>query len=574
MVQSDVGQLEKRLSLWASKFDTINHRAMGALAFLINYGKYPSVDEWVSIVREVAKPSHARATALAYERDDIIDSRGGGIIVVKDDIVTFNPAISEYACSLTWHITEADKKKIFSLIDIDTGWSELELRDAVKAYVEMQNKESAGQKFVKKHCYKLLAEKHGRTEKSFEYRMQNISYVLQNMGRKWLTGLKPAKNVGTTIAGQIEDYLLQEYREKSRKATFFETIHATIKDNKEKPKTNRFDHKRMIVIDMYSGSYAQIGIGHEVFNLERNPVDNRFYGYCPPHDDIDICKNFGAKDKKGFVGDILVVYVTKKEEGNDREIIGFMPSAKVHGMKQSGKKLSRTFFDPKIQKTMESSYSVEGDILIDLRNQVNKFEIEIAKYNKFIFRRQRFYGGDYPELGNRIIAYIEDILEGKELLDDDIEDQREIQRSEPASIQEIQGSANRPLKIVQGSQGRAIAKDGRLSKAALLREEYICQINPKHETFITARGVPYMEGHHLIPCTVINAEHFKRKDGKNIDCVENIVCVCPNCHRSVHFGNEQTLKAIVTAMYNQQAKQLTQAGISITEEELLELYIK
>ena len=563
MAQSDLELLKKRLSLWANKSNDINHRAMGALAYLTNVGQPPSLDSWISIIKEIARPSHARATALAYARD--INDPRGGIIAVTHNIVTFTPAISNYACSLTWHITDDEKKKIFTLLNIDTGWNDQELLDAVKAYVEMQNKESSGQQFIKTHYYKLLAEKYGRTEKSFEYRMQNISFVLQNMGKKWLTGLKPAKNVGTHIADKIEKYLLHEYGEKSYRITAFETK----KSQTGELYMNKFDPKRMLVIDMHSGRYAQERTGHEIFNLERNPIDGRFYGYCPPHDNIDICTNFGAKSRQDCVEDILVVYVAKKANSNDREIIAFMPCAKIHGTKQPGEKLSRSLPDSKDQV---ASYSVEGEILVDLRNRANKFEIEIAKYNTYIFRMQRYYGGGYPDLDKQIIAYIEGILE--DLLDDDIEEQKTIQRSEPATPQELQGSADRQLNIVDGSQGKAIAKDGRLSKAALERAKYLCQINPKHETFTTTRGVPYMEGHHLIPCTITNAKHFWEKDGKNIDCVENIICICPNCHRAVHFGDESTREAIVKTMYDQQAEQLILTGITITEEGLLALYTK
>lgn len=34
--------------------------------------------------------------------------------------------------------------------------------------------------------------------------MQNISYVFSLLGRQWVPGLKPARNVGSTIAGKIE----------------------------------------------------------------------------------------------------------------------------------------------------------------------------------------------------------------------------------------------------------------------------------------------------------------------------------------------------------------------------------
>jgi 5-methylcytosine-specific restriction protein A len=83
-------------------------------------------------------------------------------------------------------------------------WSNAELKAAVEAYVSMQRKHLAGEVFVKKSTYEKLSSRFGRTAKSFEYRMQNISYVYSLMGRKWLPGLKPAKNVGARVAAVIE----------------------------------------------------------------------------------------------------------------------------------------------------------------------------------------------------------------------------------------------------------------------------------------------------------------------------------------------------------------------------------
>lgn len=88
--------------------------------------------------------------------------------------------------------------------DADDGWDQEELRAAVVAYLEMQNKERTGVPFIKSRYYEDLATKFGRTSKAFEYRMQNISYVLSIMGRAWLSGLKPAKNVGPNVAAKIE----------------------------------------------------------------------------------------------------------------------------------------------------------------------------------------------------------------------------------------------------------------------------------------------------------------------------------------------------------------------------------
>lgn len=89
-----------------------------------------------------------------------------------------------------------------------TPWSEIELKAAVDAYLKMQC--SGGQE-VKSLVYAQLGEQFCRTPKAFEYRMQNISAVLEAMGLPWIKGLKPAKNVGSQQAAVIER-LLREAR--------------------------------------------------------------------------------------------------------------------------------------------------------------------------------------------------------------------------------------------------------------------------------------------------------------------------------------------------------------------------
>lgn len=110
------------------------------------------------------------------------------------------------------------------------GWSEEELRAAVDSYIDMWHKERTKQPFIKKRYYENLAAKFGRTEKAFEYRMQNISYVLSLMGRNWLTGLKPAKNVGANVAGDIETLLaLADNRKRIPVAAFEATVREEVK---------------------------------------------------------------------------------------------------------------------------------------------------------------------------------------------------------------------------------------------------------------------------------------------------------------------------------------------------------
>jgi 5-methylcytosine-specific restriction protein A len=121
------------------------------------------------------------------------------------------------------------------------GWSKEELRASVDAYVAMQLRERKGEPFTKKRYYEDLATKFGRTEKAFEYRMQNISYVMTLLGRDWLTGLKPAKNVGANVAAEIEELIAQAEGKQFVPVAAFEidARKEAKKKNLSKPEGNR-----------------------------------------------------------------------------------------------------------------------------------------------------------------------------------------------------------------------------------------------------------------------------------------------------------------------------------------------
>jgi 5-methylcytosine-specific restriction protein A len=84
-------------------------------------------------------------------------------------------------------------------------WSEVEIQAAVDAYLNMLSREQAGQKFVKTEENRILREGPlaGRTKGSVEFRMQNISTVLVELGRDRIEGYKPAKNVGANVTRSI-----------------------------------------------------------------------------------------------------------------------------------------------------------------------------------------------------------------------------------------------------------------------------------------------------------------------------------------------------------------------------------
>jgi 5-methylcytosine-specific restriction enzyme A len=121
------------------------------------------------------------------------------------------------------------------------NWTEEELEAAVRAYVDIRDREDRGEGVIKTTYYRDLHQRFGRSEKSYEYRMQNISYVYALLGRRWIEGLKPAKNVGTNVIGTLERAIAKVEGQDSASFAQFEHEVESLRDSisQEAPKGNR-----------------------------------------------------------------------------------------------------------------------------------------------------------------------------------------------------------------------------------------------------------------------------------------------------------------------------------------------
>lgn len=82
----------------------------------------------------------------------------------------------------------------------------------------------------------------------------------------------------------------------------------------------------------------------------------------------------------------------------------------------------------------------------------------------------------------------------------------------------------RPSGIIYG-------RDPRIAIMRLEEVEYKCEIDPSHYTFVAQRtNRPYMEAHHFIPMKYQSL--FKNP----LDNFENVISLCPNCHRAIHHA--------------------------------------
>ena len=330
-----------------------------------------------------------------------------------------------------------------------------------------------------------------------------------------------------------------------------------MKDNQQIP---------FIVVDLNSGRYVkQHAVGHERYNLEPNPVDGLYYGYCPPFGGIGI-ERLGAKKQDLSVGGVMVIYTRKIGKGPDREVIAFTDRATVFRNEQSGKGMGRQIVIN--GKTVDCGYHIVSENLYNLERDSERFQIRCADYNTYMFRKQRVYSGTYPSLDKRLVVWLKEYL--LRMNQDDSLYQEQLEDS--ISVSSPDFSSVREPEFLSSTTGRVVKKNPSVSRKAVAASGFKCAYDPTHRTFLRASGLPYMEGHHLIPCTAGNAEKYWKLFGRNIDCVENIVALCPTCHRRIHFGSEVERAGIIEKLYHVQSDTLKSVGLEISLEELKNLY--
>jgi len=164
----------------------------------------------------------------------------------------------------------------------------------------------------------------------------------------------------------------------------------------------------------------------------------------------------------------------------------------------------------------------------------------------------------------------QNILDYFELLEQTIykrdEDyQRDIDRAKILNIKDEPEIPNKPKK----KKGKFYyPRNKNRAKLALSRANYKCEIDSSHSTFISKSSQEnYVEAHHLIPFQVQNDIDY------NLDVTHNIISLCPNCHRKIHFALFEDKKEILRTLYNKHIMGLEQVHLDIGLDSLYSIYI-
>lgn len=116
-----------------------------------------------------------------------------------------------------------------------------------------------------------------------------------------------------------------------------------------------------------------------------------------------------------------------------------------------------------------------------------------------------------------------------------------------------------------------IQRNPLVGKLALDNAGFNCEVDRNHPSFIAETSkLPYMEAHHLIPLTY--SMTFYERYHINLDRPENIVSLCPNCHRAIHFGTDEIRNKILNILLKKRKNSFKRLGLNITLSEISKLY--
>ena len=93
-----------------------------------------------------------------------------------------------------------------------------------------------------------------------------------------------------------------------------------------------------------------------------------------------------------------------------------------------------------------------------------------------------------------------------------------------------------------------------------------CELDCTHLSFIAEKDhKPYMEGHHALPMKL--QDRFDH----SLDVYANIVCLCPLCHKRIHYGLKTERQELIGRIYDERAGRLFDSGIQIEKRDYIAL---
>ncbi|MGQ8335814.1 HNH endonuclease [Sunxiuqinia sp. A32] len=128
------------------------------------------------------------------------------------------------------------------------------------------------------------------------------------------------------------------------------------------------------------------------------------------------------------------------------------------------------------------------------------------------------------------------------------------------------GGKKKPKKKSQNGK-EYWSRDPDIAFTALAKAKFKCEFNSSHTSFISETSRKnYMEGHHLVPMK------YQEKFQISLDVPENIISLCPTCHRAIHFATLKYKEEMIRKFFKRRINALRSREVNINFDELRDYY--
>lgn len=234
----------------------------------------------------------------------------------------------------------------------------------------------------------------------------------------------------------------------------------------------------------------------------------------------------------------------------------------------------------KFNKDQYKAYTVFDEILIYyfMSDFIEKSNLNFAEFIDAAMKRLNtihdLNNDEVRQFINSNSSYFEEIYKNafdevrfvKNRIESCQEDREDEKYIDDGDYQEKEGPEDKRVPI--SIAGRKVyPRSTKVRNKALDNAGHKCEFDGSHVTFkITRKStiIDYSEAHHIVPMSLQgNFEH-------NIDVIENIVSLCPTCHRRIHNGDDREL--LLKKLFEDRKELLKNKGIDISYDDLSKYY--
>lgn len=201
---------------------------------------------------------------------------------------------------------------------------------------------------------------------------------------------------------------------------------------------------------------------------------------------------------------------------------------------------------------LSAIFSSHGECKFDVSALINRFQKpdnQLANLQKFI----DYVNADENARLSAVAVDEDDVVEGF----DYIVDCSDIHR--------------KPEKGADGSGRKRYKTQRSIRDFVLEQANYLCDCHDeRHFYFESVELHNYVEGHHIIPMN--RQEEYYNDKGVNLDVSQNIVSLCPSCHRQIHWGSRRARLEVISELYVRNKAQLLKVDGALTLSLLASYY--